>query len=42
VSREIAGSRFVDFGAFLHAVQNDQAQLFVLEKSKTTAPAKPK
>jgi hypothetical protein len=42
VSREIAGSRFVDFGAFLHAVQNDQAQLFVLEKSETTAPAKPK
>jgi len=42
VSREISGARFVDFGAFLHAVQNDQAQLFVLEKSEPPASAKPK
>ena len=42
ISREISGARFVDFGAFLHAVQNDQAQLFVLEKSEPPASAKPK
>jgi len=42
VSQNIPGTRFVDFGAFLHAVQNDQAQLFVLEKSEPPASAKPK
>ncbi len=42
ISREISGARLVDFGAFLHAVQNDQAQLFVLEKSAPPASAKPK
>lgn len=42
ISREISGARFVDFGAFLHAVQNDQAQLFVLEKSEPPASARPK
>jgi hypothetical protein len=42
VSQEISGARFVDFGAFLHAVQNDQSQLFVLEKSEPPAPSKPK
>jgi len=42
VSREISGARFVDFGAFLHAVQLDQSQLFILEKLESPTPAKPK
>jgi len=42
VSQNISGARFVDLGAFLHAVQSDQSQLFVLEKPKSPATAKPK
>jgi hypothetical protein len=42
LSRDIAGDRAVDLSAFLHAVQSDQAQLFVLEKPEIPATAKPK
>ena len=39
---EIPGSRAVDLGAFLHAVQTDQSQLFVLDKLNSPPPTKPK
>jgi transglutaminase-like putative cysteine protease len=51
--REVPASRAADYKAFLHAVQNDEAQDFVLERTvateeqgkpaatKTSAPAKP-
>jgi hypothetical protein len=51
--REVPASRAVDYKAFLHAVQNDEAQDFVLERpvaaeeqgkpaaTKTSTPAKP-
>jgi len=42
VSQEISGARAVDLSAFLHAVQSDQSQLFVLEKPESASPAKPK
>jgi hypothetical protein len=32
VRREVAADRVVDYGAFVQAVQNDQAQYFVLER----------
>jgi len=35
---EIAGARAVDLAAFLHAVQSDQSQLFLLEKPETAVP----
>ncbi len=37
ILRGIPGSRAADYGAFLHAVQNDEAQLFTLEHN--AAPA---
>jgi hypothetical protein len=42
VSKEIPGARAVDLSAFLHAVESDQSQLFVLEKAEPASPAKPK
>ena len=41
VSSELPAARSVDFTAFLHAVQSDQYQLFVLDKPDSV-PAKPK
>ena len=41
-SQEIPGARAVDLNAFLHAVQSDQSQLFVLEKPEPASRAKPK
>jgi hypothetical protein len=45
ILREIPGARAADYGAFLHAVQTDQAQLFTLTRpdarSKTTVASKP-
>ena len=38
---EIPSARAVDLTAFLHAVQSDQSQLFVLEKPETAVPDKP-
>jgi hypothetical protein len=42
ISQQIASDGLVDLNAFLHAVQNDQSQLFVLEKPKAAASPKPK
>ena len=39
---EIPSSRAIDLSAFLHAVQSDQSQLFVLDKPGSVPPAKPK
>jgi len=51
--REVPAARAADYKAFLHAVQNDEAQDFVLERpvaaeeqgkpaeTKTSTPAKP-
>ncbi len=39
---EIPSARAIDLGAFLHAVQSDQSQLFVLDKHESVPPAKPK
>ena len=36
--REISGDRAADYGAFLRAVQNDEAQDFTLEASASPAP----
>lgn len=42
LSQEIPGDRSVDLSAFLHAVQSDQSQLFVLDKPDSVPHAKPK
>jgi hypothetical protein len=42
LARDIAGDRAVDLSAFVHAVQSDQSQLFILEKPEPIAPTKPK
>ena len=42
VLQEIPGSRSMDLGAFVYAVQSDQSQLFVLDKPDFISPAKPK
>jgi hypothetical protein len=42
VSQEISGTRAVDLSAFVHAVQSDQSQLFVLENPDSVPPPKPK
>jgi hypothetical protein len=39
--RELPASRGPDYNAFLHAVQNDQAQLFTLTRSTTAIPPTP-
>jgi hypothetical protein len=39
---EIPTERSIDLSAFLHAVQSDQSQLFVLDKPESVPPAKPK
>jgi hypothetical protein len=41
ILREIPAARGVDYNAFLHAVQNDEAQDFTLERATTTS-ASPK
>jgi len=42
IAPELPNDRALDLNAFLHAVQNDQALLFELEKPDSPAPAKPK
>jgi len=42
IAPELSSDRALDLNAFLHAVQNDQALLFELEKPDSPAPAKPK
>ncbi|MBS1842213.1 MAG: DUF3857 domain-containing protein [Acidobacteria bacterium] len=39
---EIPSDRSLDLTAFIHAVQSDQSQLFVLDKPESVPPAKPK
>jgi hypothetical protein len=39
---EIPSERLLDLNAFIHAVQSDQGQLFVLDKPDSIPPAKPK
>jgi len=39
--REIPATRAADYNAFLHAIQNDQAQLFTLDLSNTTPASSP-
>jgi hypothetical protein len=39
---EIPGDRMIDLNAFIHAVQSDQSQLFVLDKPESVPSAKPK
>ncbi len=41
IQREIPGDRFVDYNAFLHAVQTDQSQLFSILRQDPATPAKP-
>jgi hypothetical protein len=38
VSSEVPADRATDYNAFLHAVQNDQAQLFTLDREPAPAP----
>src|SRR5262249_2663506 len=40
--QEIPGDRSLDLNAFIHAVQSDQSQLFVIDKPDSVPPAKPK
>jgi hypothetical protein len=40
--QEISSDRSIDLNAFIHAVQSDQSQLFVLDKPESVPPAKPK
>jgi hypothetical protein len=40
--REVSGERAADYNAFLHAVQNDQAQLFVLDRGAGEKSARAK
>ncbi len=40
LEREVAAARGVDYGAFVQAVQNDQAQFFVLESAAKSMPVK--
>lgn len=42
IARDIAGDRALDLNAFVHAVQNDQSQFFILEKREPPAATKPK
>jgi len=42
IAPELSSDRALDLNAFLHAVQNDQALLFELEKPDSPSPAKPK
>jgi len=42
IAPELPNDRALDLNAFLHAVQNDQALLFELQKPDSPAPAKPK
>ena len=42
ISQEIPSDLSVDLNAFIHAVQSDQSQLFVLDKPGSVPPAKPK
>ncbi len=37
--RQVPADRAADYNAFLHAVQNDQAQLFILDRQSPPAPA---
>jgi len=39
--REVPASRVMDYKAFMHAVQNDEAQDFTLERATSTGDAKP-
>jgi hypothetical protein len=39
---EIPSDRLIDLNAFIHAVQSDQSQLFVLDKPESVPSAKPK
>ena len=41
IFREVPAARTVDYNAFLHAVQTDQAQLFTLTRSDPASPARP-
>ena len=38
--REVSAERAMDYNAFLHAVQNDQTQYFVLDRGEKNASAK--
>jgi len=42
LASDIAGDRAVDLSAFVHAVQSDQSQVFILEKPEAGSTAKPK
>ena len=42
LTSELPRARAVDLSAFLHAVQSDQSQLFVLDKPDSVAAVKPK
>jgi len=42
ISQEISSDHSIDLNAFIHAVQSDQSQLFVLDKPESAPPAKPK
>ena len=41
IFREVPAARTVDYNAFLHAAQTDQAQLFTLTRSDPASPARP-
>jgi hypothetical protein len=40
--QEIPGDLSLDLNAFIHAVQSDQSQLYILDKPESVPPAKPK
>ena len=42
IARDIAGDRALDLNAFVHAVQSDQSQFFILEKREPPTATKPK
>jgi len=42
ILQEIPSDRSIDLNAFIHAVQSDQSQLFVLDRPESVPPAKPK
>ena len=41
ILRQVSASRATDYNAFLHAVQNDEAQDFVLERAEVAGKEKP-
>ncbi len=42
LAQEIPSDRSFELNAFIHAIQSDQSQLFVLDKPESVPPAKPK